>query len=137
MAVTAARWRRPDPGATGRIPAGIHPKSGRRLQFMLPSGQRMPRQAGKEQGGNSPRPFNPGGLPDEGVIRSFRINRPLHALLGGVDSDASARLFREVFDFGLSEPPGGGGQSGQSLALFLTGSTATGVTCVLAPRGQG
>ena len=61
-------------------------------------------------------------MPDEGVIRGFRINRLDHALLGGVNIDASARLFTEVFGFDLSERLIDA-EGGQSLALFLSCST--------------
>lgn len=104
------------------IEAGVYPKSGRRLQFTLPSGHIMQLYAHKEQTGNSLGVLNPGVLPDEGVIRGFRINRLDHALLGGVDIDESARLFTEVFGFDLSERLIDA-EGGQSLALFLTCST--------------
>lgn len=104
------------------IEAGVYPKSGRRLQFTLPSGHVMQLYAHKEQTGNSLPLLNPGVMPDEGVIRGFRINRLDHALLGGVNIDASARLFTEVFGFDLSERLIDA-EGGQSLALFLSCST--------------
>lgn len=104
------------------IDAGVYPKSGRRLEFMLPSGHRMQLFAEKEQIGNTLGTRNPGVMPDEGVIRGFRINRLDHCLLGGPNIDESARLFREVFDFDLSERIEDE-ESRDSLALFLTCST--------------
>jgi catechol 2,3-dioxygenase len=104
------------------IEAGVYPKSGRRLQFTLPSGHLMQLYAHKDQTGNTLGTQNPGTLPDEGVIRGFRINRLDHALLGGVNIDETARLFMEVFGFDLSEKLIDA-DSKQSLALFLSCST--------------
>lgn len=105
-----------------RIDAGVYPKSGRRLEFVLPSGHTMQLYADKEQSGNSLGNHNPGVVPDEGVVRGFRINRLDHALLAGPNIDDNARLFTEVFDFDLSERLVDA-ESQASLALFLTGST--------------
>lgn len=108
--------------AVEHIPAGIYPKSGRRLQFKLPSGHVMQLYAHKDQIGNSMGLLNPGTTPDEGVVRGFRINRLDHALMGGVNIDTTARLFTEVFGFDLSEKLIDA-DTGQSLALFLSCST--------------
>ncbi len=105
-----------------RIDAGVYPKSGRRLEFVLPSGHTMQLYAEKEQTGNSLGTRNPGVVPDEGVIRGLRINRLDHALLGGTNIDENVRLFTEVFDFDLSEKLIDA-ESGASLAVFLTCST--------------
>lgn len=105
-----------------RIAEGVYPHSGRRLRFTLPSGHEMHLYAHKDQSGNFMPTTNPGVLPDEGVIRGFRINRLDHALLGGANIDESARLFMEVFDFDLSERIIDH-ESGASLALFLSCST--------------
>ena len=104
------------------IDAGVYPKSGRRLEFELPSGHRMQLYAEKEQIGNTLGTRNPGVMPDEGVIRGFRINRIDHCLLGGPNIDECARLFQEVFGFGLSERIEDQ-ESKESLALFLSCST--------------
>jgi catechol 2,3-dioxygenase len=104
------------------IAAGIYPKSGRRLQFVLPSGHTMHLYAEKEQIGNTLGTLNPGTTPDEGVIRGLRINRLDHTLLGGVNIDENARLFQEVFDFDLTERLIET-ESGMSLALFVSCST--------------
>jgi catechol 2,3-dioxygenase len=104
------------------IAAEVYPKSGRRLQFVLPSGHCMQLYAEKEQIGNTLGVRNPGVLPDEGVIRGFRVNRLDHCLLGGNNIDENARLFREVFDFDLSERLIEV-ESEMSLALFLSCST--------------
>lgn len=105
-----------------RIEAGVYPKSGRRIEFSLPSGHLMQLYAEKEQVGNTLGTRNPGVTPDEGVIRGLCINRLDHCLLGGPNIDESARLFREVFDFDLSERIEDE-ESRDSLALFLTCST--------------
>lgn len=105
-----------------RIEAGLYPKSGRRIQFVLPSGHVMQLYAHKEQTGNTLGTLNPGVMPDEGVIRGFRVNRLDHALLGGTQIDENARLFREVFEFDLSERLIDVDNK-MSLALFLSCST--------------
>lgn len=104
------------------IAADIYPKSGRRLQFTLPSGHTMQLYADKELTGNTMGYHNPGVTPDEGVVRGFRINRLDHVLLGGTNLDENVRLFREVFDFDLSEKIVDAA-SQASLAVFLTCST--------------
>jgi len=108
--------------AVERVAAGVYPKSGRRLRYTLPSGHEMHLYAHKDQLGNTMPLLNPGTLPDEGVVRGFRINRLDHALLGGPNIDASAKLFQEVFDFDLSERLIEA-ESGMSLALFLSCTT--------------
>ncbi|MCL5042966.1 MAG: catechol 2,3-dioxygenase [Gammaproteobacteria bacterium] len=105
-----------------RIDAGVYPKSGRRIEFNLPSGHRMQLYAEKEQIGNTLGTRNPGVIPDEGVVRGLCINRLDHCLLGGPNIDESAKLFREVFDFDLSERIEDE-ESRDSLALFLSCST--------------
>lgn len=105
-----------------QIAAGVYPKSGRRLEFVLPSGHTMQLYAEKERTGNSLGYRNPGVVPDEGVIRGFRINRLDHALLGGTNLDETVRLFTEVFDFDLSEKLVDA-DSQASLAVFLSCST--------------
>ncbi|WP_028007372.1 catechol 2,3-dioxygenase [Solimonas flava] len=104
------------------IAAGVYPKSGRRLEFMLPSGHRMQLYAHKEQVGNTLGYLNPGVVPDEHVIRGFNINRLDHVLLGGTNIDDNVRLFTEVFEFDLSEKLIDH-ESKASLAVFLSGST--------------
>lgn len=86
-----------------RIEAGVYPKSGRRLEFVLPSGHTMQLYAHKEQIGNTMGLHNPGVVPDDGVIRGMNINRLDHILLGGTRIDDNVRLFTEVFEFDLSE----------------------------------
>lgn len=104
------------------IPAGRYPKSGRRLEFVLPSGHTMQLYAEKELSGNTMGYHNPGAIPEEGVIRGFRVNRIDHILLGGPSIDECARLFTEVFEFDLSEKIQDA-DSKTSLAVFLSGST--------------
>jgi len=108
--------------AVEEIPAGAYLKSGRRIQFVLPSGHTMQLYADKEQVGNTMGHINPGAIPEEGVIRGFNINRLDHVLLGGDELDENLRLFTEVFDFDLSEKLVDA-ETGASLALFLTCST--------------
>lgn len=104
------------------IEAGVYPKSGRRLEFTLPSGHTMQLYAQKDQVGNTLGTLNPGVIPDDGVIRGCHINRLDHVLLGGDKIDECAKLFMEVFDFDLSEKLIHH-EAKISLALFLTGST--------------
>ena len=104
------------------IEAGTYPKSGRRLEFVVPSGHTIQLYAEKEQIGNTLGTLNPGVVPDEGVVRGFRINRLDHALLAGPDIDETARFFMEVFDFDLSEKIVEA-ESNMTLASFLTCST--------------
>lgn len=86
-----------------RIEAGVYPKSGRRIQFVLPSGHTMQLYAEKEQLGNTLGYRNPGVIPDEGVIRGMRPVRLDHCLLGGIDLDKNIELFHKVFEMGISE----------------------------------
>jgi len=102
-----------------KIAAGTYAKSGRRIEFVLPSGHTMQLYAEKEQIGNTLGTKNPGVVPDDGVIRGLRINRLDHILLGGVALDDNVRFFREVLDFSLSEKLVDH-ESGASLAVFLT-----------------
>ena len=104
------------------VAAGVYPKSGRRLVFMLPSGHEMQLYAHKEQVGNSLPLLNPGVVPDDGVIRGMRINRLDHVLLGGVNLERTVQLFTQVFDFDLSEKLVEA-QTQQLLAVFLSCST--------------
>lgn len=104
------------------IEAGVYPKSGRRLEFTIPTGHTMQLYAQKEQIGNTLPLTNPGVVPDDGVIRGLQINRLDHILLGGSNLDETVRLFTEVFDFDLSEKLVHHEQ-GISLAVFLTCST--------------
>lgn len=116
------------------IPAGYYPKSGRRLQFVLPSGHTMQLYAEKELRGNTLGYHNPGVVPDEGVVRGFRVNRLDHLLLGGPDILHCARLFTEVFEFDISEKIIDA-DSKATIAVFLTGSTkAHDIAFILQPE---
>ncbi len=86
-----------------QVPAGVYPKSGRRLKFKLPTGHEMHLYAEKEYVGNTLGTTNPGVLPDEGVVRGFRINGLDHCLIAGPNIEQNTSLFTEVFGFGLSE----------------------------------
>jgi catechol 2,3-dioxygenase len=108
--------------AVKHITAGVYPHSGRRIEFVLPTGHTMQLYAHKDQTGNSLPLRNPGVLPADGVIRGLNINRLDHVLLGGPNLDANVRLFTEVFDFDLSEKLVSH-EDGMSLAVFLTCST--------------
>jgi catechol 2,3-dioxygenase len=105
-----------------RIAAGVYPKSGRRLQFLLPTGHTMHLYAEKEQIGNTLGTRNPGVMPDEGVIRGFRINRIDHLLIGGDKIDENAKLFQEVFEFDMTERLEDV-DTKASLAIFVSCST--------------
>jgi len=104
------------------IAAGVYPKSGRRLEFVIPTGHTMHLYAHKEQIGNTLPTLNPGVVPDDGVVRGLAINHLDHLLLGGTQVDDSMRLFMEVFDFDLSEKFVHH-EAGINLAVFLTCST--------------
>ena len=104
------------------IEAGVYPKSGRRLEFVLPTGHTMQLYAQKEQIGNTLPTLNPGVTPDDGVVRGLHINRVDHILLGGIHIQESARLFREVFEFDLAEQFIDA-ESKTPLAMFLTCTT--------------
>lgn len=104
------------------IDAGVYLKSGRRVQFTLPSGHVMQLYAEKELTGNTLGYRNPGVTPDEGVVRGYRVNRLDHVLLGGPNIDECSRLFCEVFDFDLSEKIVDA-ETDMSLGMFLTCST--------------
>lgn len=89
--------------ATTKIAAGTFPRSGRRVEFTLPTGQICQLYAFKEQVGNGMSAVNPGTIPDEGYVRGMRIVRLDHCLLGGQDVGASRDLFVKVFGFNLTE----------------------------------
>jgi catechol 2,3-dioxygenase len=108
--------------AVKEIPAGFYPKSGRRIEFVLPSGHRMQIYATKEIIGNTMGNHNPGVVPEDGVIRGMHINRLDHILLGGGGLDENVKLFTEVFEFDLSEKLVHHEEK-ISLAVFLTCST--------------
>lgn len=103
------------------VPAGVYPKSGRRLKFTLPTGHEMHLYAEKEYVGNTLGTTNPGVVPDEGVIRGFRINALDHCFIAGPDADQNTRLFTEVFGFGLSEQLVD--ENGDPLLMFVSCST--------------
>ena len=108
--------------AIRHIEAGVYPKSGRRIETVLPTGHTMQLYAEKEVIGNTMPTLNPGVVPDDGVIRGLHINRLDHILLGGTNIDANVSLFTEVFEFDLSEKLVAH-ENGMSLAVFLTCST--------------
>ena len=88
---------------TKEIAAGVYPRSGRRVEFKLPTGHICQLYAFKEQVGNGIEGQNPGTVPDDGYIRGMRIVRLDHCLIAGIDIDASRDLFIDVFGFKLTE----------------------------------
>lgn len=108
--------------AVEHVEAGVYPKSGRRLKFTLPSGHEMHLYAEKEYVGNSLGSYNPGVIPDEGVVRGFRINGLDHCLILGPNIEENVRLFTEVFGFNVTEQLLEV-QSKQSLLTFVSCST--------------
>src|SRR3546814_4078343 len=88
---------------TRQIPAGAYPRSGRRIEFTLPTGHICQLYAFKEQVGNGMESANPGTIPDDGYIKGMRIIRLDHCLLGGRDIAASRDLFINVFGFNRTE----------------------------------
>lgn len=105
--------------AVESIPAGKYLRSGRRIEFVLPSGHTMQLYAEKEQLGNTLGTKNPGTTPEEGVVRGFRINRLDHILLGGINLDANLAFFRDVLEFSLTETLVDH-ESGAYLVIFLS-----------------
>ena len=85
------------------IEAGVYPKSGRRIQFILPTGHTFQFYAEKEQLGNTMGTYNPGVIPDDGVVRGVETPGLDHILLGGQDIDACVELFTEIFEFDVVE----------------------------------
>jgi catechol 2,3-dioxygenase len=103
-ALTTLEGRLNDYGVeTKKIDAGVYPRSGRRIEFSLPTGHICQLYAFKEQVGNGMEATNPGTIPDEGYIRGMRAVRLDHCLLGGKDIGASRDLFITVFGFYLTE----------------------------------
>ncbi|CAM4316405.1 catechol 2,3-dioxygenase [Novosphingobium lubricantis] len=88
---------------TRQIPSGTYARSGRRVEFTLPTGHVCQLYAFKEQVGNGMDAANPGTIPDDGYIKGMRIIRLDHCLLGGRDIAASRDLFIKVFGFNLTE----------------------------------
>jgi catechol 2,3-dioxygenase len=89
--------------AVERIEAGVYPKSGRRIEFRLPSGHRVQLYAEKEQIGNGIATVNPDVLPDEGVIHGIGPTRLDHALLYGPNIAENVKIFQTVLGFRLTE----------------------------------
>ncbi|ASY44138.1 catechol 2,3-dioxygenase [Sphingobium xenophagum] len=104
------------------VEAGVYPKSGRRLQFLLPSGHTMQLYAHKEQIGNGMPTRNPGTIPDEGYIRGMRVVRLDHLLLGSNEIVANKEIFTKIFGFGVSEELISH-EDETKLAIFLSCST--------------
>lgn len=88
---------------TRAIAAGTYPRSGRRVEFTLPTGHTCQLYAIKEQVGNGMSASNPGTVPDDDVIRGMRIVRLDHCLLGGPDVAGARDLFLNVLGFNLTE----------------------------------
>lgn len=103
------------------VPEGAYPKSGRRLRFTLPTGHEMHLYAEKEYVGNTLGLLNPGVVPDEGVVRGFRINGLDHCMIAGPNADENARFFTDVLDFNLTEKVVD--EEGNPLLLFVSCST--------------
>lgn len=101
-----------------RIAAGVYPRSGRRIQFELPSGHLMQLYAHKDRTGNSLPTRNPGVLPDEGVIRGMGPTRLDHVLLAGPNVTETTQFFIDVLNFDLGEELIDN-DSGTQLATFL------------------
>ena len=101
-----------------RIAAGVYPRSGRRIQFELPSGHVMQLYAQKDQIGNTMPTRNPGVLPDEGVVRGMGATRLDHVLLAGPKISETTQFFINVLNFDLGEELLDH-DSGMQLATFL------------------
>lgn len=105
--------------AVEHIDAGVYPKSGRRIAFVLPTGHHMHLYAEKEQLGNTMGTHNPGVIPDDGVVRGVETPGLDHILLGGRDIEKNLALFTQVFEFDLVEQLIDA-ESKTKLAIFLS-----------------
>lgn len=105
-----------------QIPAGVYPKSGRRLSFVLPSGHTMHLYAHKDQIGNGMPTRNPGTIADEGYVRGMRVNRLDHILLGSNEIVANKEIFTQIFNCSISEEIVEDG-TGEKIVIFLSCST--------------
>lgn len=103
------------------IAAGVYPKSGRRIQFRLPSGHIMQIYAEKEQIGNGMPTRNPGTIPDEGYIKGMRVIRLDHVLLGSSEIMKNRDIFTTIFEMSISEELISH-EDETRIAIFLTGS---------------
>jgi catechol 2,3-dioxygenase len=103
------------------IAAGVYPKSGRRIQFRLPSGHIMQIYAEKEQIGNGMPLRNPGTIPDEGYIRGMRVVRLDHILLGSSEIVKNKEIFTKIFEMTVSEELINH-EDESRIAIFLSGS---------------
>ncbi|MEQ8388086.1 MAG: catechol 2,3-dioxygenase [Alphaproteobacteria bacterium] len=86
-----------------RIDAGVYPKSGRRIQFQIPSGHTMQLYAEKEQNGNTIPTTNPEVLPDPAVVKGMAPTRTDHVLLYGPNIPETAKFLIEALGFELTE----------------------------------
>lgn len=107
--------------ATTDLPEDHLPKSGRRVQFTLPTGHVAHLYAGKEQCGNGMSLRNPGAIPPPGTIRGMRVSRLDHCLLGGGDIDGNSRVFADAFEWNVTEKIIDN-ESEMNIALFWSGS---------------
>lgn len=83
------------------IPAGEHPKTGKRFRFTIPTGHVMELYAQKDATGCLTGYTNPEPWPD-GLI-GMAPSRFDHCLLYGDDLDGTVKLFTEVLGFGVAE----------------------------------
>jgi catechol 2,3-dioxygenase len=103
---------------------GAFPRSGRRIEFDLPSGHRMQLYAEKDQIGNGLPIRNPGVVPDEGYIRGMRTIRLDHLFVAGPELVATRRIFTDIFGFGIAEELISH-EDGTTLVTFLSCSIKT------------
>lgn len=101
------------------IASDFYPKSGRRIQFKLPSGHLMQIYADKEKIGNGMPTRNPGTIPDEGYIRGMRPIRLDHLLLGSSEIVKNKEIFTQIFGFSVSEELISH-EDDSKMAIFLT-----------------
>ena len=119
QALTEFERRIKDDGiAVSQIAAGSIPKSGRRIQFQLPSGHTFQLYAEKERIGNGIATHNPTVLPEEGAIRGMAPTRLDHALIYGPEVPEVQRFFVEVLDFEMTEVIRS--ESGDMVSAFLS-----------------
>lgn len=100
------------------IPAGEHPKTGKRFRFTIPTGHAMELFAEKEKVGNGMPDLNPEAWPDG--LRGMSPSRFDHCLLYGDDLDGTVKLFTQVLGFGIAEQVMAGPDKSFMIGVFLS-----------------
>lgn len=117
-----------------QIPAGGHPKCGRRIGFQIPTGHTIQLYAEKEWVGNGIPMHNPEVIPEEGVVRGMGAWRLEHVLLYGPGIADSAKFFEKYLDFKLSEQVVDDDSKKQVAAFLTCGNKAHDIAFVEHPE---